>query len=206
MDKILCRLCSFKRPGASLVNVCVFFLAATMITAQVFFFSTTTSETLAEEAKSVGRRFSMGQKLELAFAKLKSNTIESKDVSPDRISFYNSSQTMAASFKSFYPTACAWSDDVKEIYIYNLNYTLFERDYAQQDDSLKWDEAAKTPHKLIFPPMGAGYFLVRVVSPGQGLGKRLMYQVVVKRSVNLDTSITGDYIVKPLTFQEVWFE
>ena len=204
MDKILCRLCSFKRPGASLVNVCVFFLAATMITAQVFFFSTTTYDNLAEETKSVGRRFSMGQKLELAFDKLKETDIPSGEVSPEKIALYNSS---GSSFKFFYPAACAWSDDAKEIYIYNLNYTLGNKNYAGDPDAAgEWDNAAKTPHKLIFPPMGAGYFLVRVLSEGQGLGKRLMYQVVVKRSVNGDRNITGDYIVKPLTFQEVWYE
>ena len=43
--RTLYKLFKFKRQGASLVNVCVFFLAATMIMAQVFFFSTTTSET-----------------------------------------------------------------------------------------------------------------------------------------------------------------
>ena len=207
--RTLYKLFKFKRQGASLVNVCVFFLAATMIMAQVFFFSTTTSETLAEEAKSVGRRFSMGQKLELAFKNLKDDSIiPSGDISPDKISFYSSSGGPAGVFKSFYPTACAWSNDkdVKDIYIYNLNYTLFERYYANVDDSQKWDDAVKTPHKLIFPPMGAGYFLVRVLAPGQGLGKKLMYQVLTRRSVKDMYSTRERYTVEPLTFQEVWYE
>ena len=170
-----------------------------MIMAQVFFFSTTTSETLAEEAKSVERRFSMGQKLQLAFDKLKEDTsIPSKDVSPDKIALYNS---QTENFKFFYPTACAWSDDVKEIYIYNLNYTLVSKNYAKLDASAsKWDDAVKTPHTLIFPPMGAGHFLVRVLADGQGLGKKLMYQVLVKRTGSTP------YTVQPLTFQEVWYE
>ena len=194
MDKFLYRLCGFKRRGASLVNVCVFFLAATMITAQVFFFSTTTSETLAEEAKSVERRFSMGQKLQLAFTALQSNAITSDAVSPDKISFYR-----VDGFKPFYTAASAWSNDVQQIYIYNLNYTLGERNYATTNDTVGWD-SVKIPHQ-IFPPMGAGYFLVRVLSEGQGLGKKLMYQVLVHR----DTS-TIPYTIKPLTFQEVWYE
>ena len=200
--RTLYKLFKFKRQGASLVNVCVFFLAATMIMAQVFFFSTTTSETLAEEAKSVERRFSMGQKLQLAFKILQGNDISSDDVSPDKISFYTPQTAATGNFKSFYPTACAWSNDkdVKDIYIYNLNYTLFERDYANVDDSQKWNEAAKTPHKLIFPPMGAGHFLVRVLAPEQRHGKKLMYQVLVKRTGSTP------YTVQPLTFQEVWYE
>ena len=215
-DKDLCKVCRFssrcasdwaakfrKRAGASLVNVCVFFLAATMITAQVFFFSTTTTETLAEETKAVARRFSMDRKLELAFSVLRDNVnrITSAHVVP-AVAFSNKVSPGEGPFVSFDAAASAWSDDVQQIYIYNLNYTLESLDYANKPEVANaWDRVAQTPHKVIFPPMSADRFLVRVLSPGQGLGKKLMYQVLVSR----DSSVTP-YKVTPLTFQEVWYE
>ena len=197
--KCLYGLCSFKRPGASLVNVCVFFLAATMITAQVFFFSTTTTETLAEEAKSVERRFSMEQKLKLAFKALQSSSIVSDPVSTE-VAFSNKVGITGTVLVSFDKAARVWTNDADKIYIYNLNYTLQSLNYAGHEQVAdNWDKVP-IPQR-IFPPMEANYFLVRVLSPGQGLGKKLMYQVLVQR----DTS-TSPYTIKPLTFQEVWYE
>ena len=188
------------------MNVCVFFLAATMITAQVFFFSTTTTETLAEETKAVARRFSMDRKLELAFSVLKSddisNRITSTPVEP-KIAFASDVGIAGSgTLNAFAVYTSVWSDDEQQIYIYNLNYTLEELNYTGSTNVAdRWDNVAKTPHKVIFPPMGADRFLARVLSPGQGLGKKLMYQVVVSR----DSSITP-YKITPLTFQEVWYE
>ena len=221
-DKKLCSVCRFsnrcasdwaakfrKRVGASLVNVCVFFLAATMITTQVFFFSTTTTETLAEETKAITRRFSMEQKLELAFTTLKGDEIISNTVEAP-IAFSNSiGLIVSGTFVSFDTGARAWTDEEQKIYIYNLDYTLKSADYANYatNNTIEaWNRVAKTPHKVIFPPMGAGYFLVRVLAPSQGLGKKLMYQVLVHRESNTDSYIPDHYIVQPVTFQEVWYE
>lgn len=203
--RTLYKLFKFKRQGASLVNVCVFFLAATMIMAQVFFFSTTTSETLAEEAKSVERRFSMGQKLQMAFTELQGDTIASEAVTSS-IAFSNKVGWKVIdtnNLVSFDTGTRVHTNEEQKIYIYNLNYTLKSLDYAKHSIANAWDNVS-IPQR-IFPPMGAGYFLVRVLAPGQGLGKKLMYQVVVKRETNL-TPAPGSYIVKPLTFQEVWYE
>ena len=210
-DKNLCRVCRFsnscasdwaakfrKRPGASLVNVCVFFLAVTMITAQVFLFSTTTTETLIEETKATARRFSMDRKLEIAFTALKDSGITSAPVSLP-IAFSDNQKEMPGNgtLYAFDTTARAWTNDTENIYIYNLNYTLKSVDYAGIGSAADaWDEVPIP--KRIFPPMSAGYFLVRILAPGQGLGKKLMYQVLVHR----DSSNK----ITPLTFQEVWYE
>ena len=225
-DKDLCKVCRFssrcasdwaakfrKRAGASLVNVCVFFLAATMIIAQVFFFSTTTTETLAEETKATARRFSMDRKLERAFSVLKSDDISNRITSAPVVpavafsnkvgwKVYDPSGTIEIQLVSFDAAASAWSDDVQKIYIYNLNYTLKSLDYSSKPGVAgAWDDVAKTPHKVIFPPMGADRFLVRVLAPAHDIGRNLMYQVVVSR----DSSVTP-YKIQPLTFQEVWYE
>ncbi len=234
-DKDLCKVCRFsntcasdwaakfrKRAGASLVNVCVFFLAATMITAQVFFFSTTTTETLAEETKAIARRFSMGQKLELALT-----TLESRDLrripSNDAEAAYGNigvmGTTIASStihgesgYLSFDKVAKVWSDDSRTVFIYDLNYTLINADgiYNTNNGRDPWNDVL-IPRRL-FPPMSDDvyhdqYFLVRVLAPGQGLGKKLMYQLLTRRKV--DTAATDpkhSYDVYPLTFQEVWYE
>ena len=208
-----------KRSGASLINVCVFFLAATMIVSQVFFFSTTTTETLAEETKAAARRFSMDRKLDIAFSALKNDDVRYRITSapvPQTIAFsnnvgwkvYDASGMNETKLVSFDAGTSAWSDDVQQIYIYNLDYTLVSLDYicdskpkTREQVAERWDAVAKTPHKVIFPPMGPDRFLVRVLSEGQGLGKKLMYQVVVSR----DSSVIP-YKIMPLTFQEVWYE
>ncbi len=193
-----------KRVGASLVNVCVFFLAATIIIAQAFFFSTTTTETLAEETKAVSRRFSMDRKLELAFDGLRKDdifdSIPSGSVA-EKIAFaYDVGLTGPVDWQSFAEGTLVSADEEQKIYIYSLNYTLAELNYAGIENVAdRWDKVP-IPQR-IFPPMGENYFLVRVLSMGQGLGKKLMYQVVVKR----DTS-TSPYTIQPLTFQEVWYE
>ncbi|MBQ9432687.1 MAG: hypothetical protein IJU26_00550 [Synergistaceae bacterium] len=195
-----------KRAGASLVNVCVFFLAATMIMAQVFFFSTTSTENLAEETKATARRFSMDRKLELAFTKLKdeSNHITSAPVETP-IAFADDvgitdAGIIADNFVGFHRGTRVYSDDVNQVYIYNLNYTLLSVDYAAHETSANYWDAVPIPQR-IFPPMSADRFLVRILSPRQGLGKKLMYQVLVSR----DSSVIP-YKITPLTFQEVWYE
>lgn len=200
-----------KRSGASLINVCVFFLAATMIVSQVFFFSTTTTETLAEETKATARRFSMDRKLDIAFSALKNDDVRYRITSAPvvpAISFADDIGFLTTvAFTGFSTATLASSDEVQQIYIYNLNYTLVSLDYTLATDNSRkkvagaWDDIAETPHKVIFPPMGPDRFLVRVLSEGQGLGKKLMYQVVVSR----DSSVIP-YKIMPLTFQEVWYE
>ena len=223
-DKSLCKVCRFvsrcasdwagkfrKRAGASLVNVCVFFLAAMMITAQVFFFSTTTTETLAEETKAITRRFSMGQKLELALTALESRDLRTITNPLSTEAAYANRAIIGAyigvngNYDSFDKVAKVWSDDTRTIFIYHLNYALINNNNSYNGDP--WNKVPM-PQRL-FPPMSNDvyqYFLVRVIGPEQGIGKKLMYQLLTRRST-YDTSAPEHYYkVEPLTFQEVWYE
>ena len=223
MNDNSCRLYRFrKKTAASLVNVCVFFLAATMITAQVFFFSTTTTETLAEETKAVARRFSMDRKLELALTALESRDLRTianpasaeaayANFSIIGTNIVSSNDPTEKAYKSFDKVAKVWSDDSRTVFIYDLNYKLINSNgvYNNNNDYDPWN--AVLPPQRIFPAMQPDteghYFLVRVTAPGQGLGKKLLYQVLTRRKVNPDaTNPKHSYDVYPLTFQEVWYE
>ena len=148
----------------------------------------------------------MEQKLELAFTKLKdeSNHITSAPVETP-IAFADDvgitdAGIIADNFVGFHRGTRVYSDDVNQVYIYNLNYTLLSVDYAAHETSANYWDAVPIPQR-IFPPMSADRFLVRILSPRQGLGKKLMYQVLVSR----DSSVIP-YKITPLTFQEVWYE
>ncbi len=91
-DKNLCRVCKFregcasdwsgkfrKRQGASLVNVLVFFIAATMITTQVFFFSTLSAENTSVQAHTIQQRLIMNMRLDRALTALESHDLPSLD-------------------------------------------------------------------------------------------------------------------------------
>ena len=91
-DKNLCRVCKFregcasdwsgkfrKRPGASLVKVLVFFIAATMITTQVFFFTTLSAENTTVQAQTIQQRLIMNMRLDRALTALESHDLPSLD-------------------------------------------------------------------------------------------------------------------------------
>ena len=229
-DKNLCRVCRFssrcasdwaakfrKRAGASLVNVCVFFLAAIIITAQAFFFATTSTETLAEETKAITRRFSMGQKLELALTALESRDLKTianpasaeaayANFGVIRTNIISSNDLTERAYESFDKVAKVWSDDTRTVFIYDLNYKLINANNSTPGEA--WDDVPMP--KRLFPPMqpdsNGHYFLVRVTGPAQGLGKKLLYQVLTRRTVHDMSDPMHYYEVKPLTFQEVWYE
>ncbi len=87
-DENLCRKCPFdgkcandwrslkvkKRRGASLINVMVFMMFTVMVTAQVFFFSKTSSDSLAEEREIMLYRLRLDSLVEDAKDKLKIKT------------------------------------------------------------------------------------------------------------------------------------
>ena len=62
-----------------MVNVLVFFIAATMITAQVFFFSTLSAENTAVQAQTVQQRLIMNMRLDRALTALESHDLPSLD-------------------------------------------------------------------------------------------------------------------------------
>ena len=91
-DKDLCGVCRFRegcasdwsgkfrrRLGASMVNVLVFFIAATMITTQVFFFSTLSAENTSVQTETLQQRLIMNMRLDRALTALESHDLPSLD-------------------------------------------------------------------------------------------------------------------------------
>ena len=238
-DKNLCRVCKFKegcvsdwsgkfrrRPGASLVNVLVFFIAAMMITAQVFFFSTLSAENTSTQAHAVQQRIIMNMRLDKALTALESSdltvlvnapeaafanpaimdnrSITVKVLSTDGVTYIEETRN---DYESFDKVAKVWSADNGLVNVYDLNYTLINNNTDYTTDS--WT-AVPVPQRLFPPrvtaPDGTHYFLVRVLTPTETGKRSLMYQVQVgRKAISGATDPSHYYEVKPISFQEVWF-
>ena len=212
-DKKLCGVCKFKegcvsdwsgkfrkRLGASMVNVLVFFMAATMVTAQVFFFSTNSAENTAVQAQTLQHRFKFDYILNEALVQLGTNGTNWPS-NNSTISIDYGTMTL----QDPWGEAQGFYDGLRHTLITNSNISVdcYNLDYKLIDDgqfrSDKWQEqSGRNYYKRIFPPM-PGYYLIRIYDDPDNTpaGKRyLMYQVLVYK-----------YNDKPVvkSFQEVWF-
>ncbi|MBQ7544420.1 MAG: hypothetical protein IJT02_05695 [Synergistaceae bacterium] len=222
-DKDLCKVCRFKdtcaadwagkfrkRPGASMINVLVFFLAAMMIMAQVFFFARTSQDNLTAQVDAVQQRVAMDKRLSDALELVKKHGLRPLDVLSDEASFRNVSSVVLsfaeqriASEDKRSVTNTTYTHNIKAV-IYDLAYTLSDDDLSREH-STEWDNNVKNPDKMIFPPVKTAssdgkYYLVRVFEPHTDAandGRRsLMYQVLVHSS---------DTDVKVKSFHEFWY-
>ena len=207
-DKDSCGNCRFKsrcasdwavkfksRAGASLINVMVFMMAAITISAQVFFFSQLSLESRALEMQDVQQRFKFDSALKVAVESIRNNNL---DAPAGNFATYLSNSR----YKVFWEERIVSGDanktdtDINTV-IYDLNYTV-SGDFGRDLEESKWKlQAGENLHKQIFPPMGEGYYLIRVYEPHKENKKSLMYQVVVHKS--------GSSVVRR-SFQEVWYD
>lgn len=208
-DENLCSICKFnkkceadldemfkkKRPGASLINVLVFFLAAVMITAQVFFFFGNESETIKEERSMLQIRM----RLENLVQEGKKYVAGRNDIVMDSQDYYTFfSNTKLPNDYNFPGTY--WNDKYN-LTINTLNYTLQERKILLETSSGWHDfdekEWGNIPvHERVFSPMGPGYYLVRAytVLPS---GNSLMHQAIVHNNSIIYNSI--------ISYEEIWY-
>ena len=179
-DEKLCRQCPFegrcandwrnlkvrKRRGASLLNVMVFMMFAVMITAQVFFFSKSSSDSLAEgreimlyrlqlnslveEAKDA-LRVKEGDKVIGHLATLETKPLKYSDFSDDAKIFDDSN------------VGSEWRDSGYHVRIYDLDYLFDSKgedsDSFNTNDRNKWTEnySGSYKHRKLFaamPPTG----------------------------------------------------
>ena len=214
-NRNLCDKCSFKttckedtngifnlkkRRGGSLINVLVFFVAAVLITAQVFFFSVNSSESIMEDTYLTNIRLKLAAQVEKAKEDIRSKRIteDNKGIS---VSYYEKD-----SIKKFY-------DDIasKDIYkklnditvdVYHLNFT-FDNDNGSGLKS-SWDDQTGEGkmHKKIFPAMGENHYLIRAYTKLKS-DSWLMYQVLVKR--NEPSTPSTPATISTLSYEEIWY-
>ena len=212
-DKDLCGVCRFRegcasdwsgkfrrRLGASMVNVLVFFIAATMITTQVFFFSTLSAENTSVQMETLQHRFQFDYLLDEAL-KLE-DSYWPHNQSGIKIIYDKDHPTI--------PNDLTYDDDFSalkhgdiitpanqdmHVDFYDLNYIFVNGSYMP--NSTTWEnQSGRNIYKRIFPPMGAGWYLIRIYDEPVNGKRALMYQVLVQRIGNTP-------VVK--SFQEVWF-
>lgn len=209
-DKNLCGKCKFKtvcrddmnriffgrkRRGGSLVNVLVFFIAAVLITAQVFFFSVDSSKSVAEDTYLIQARLNLAAQVEKAKEEVRLGRI-TEDNNGIFAGYYEYKKLNG---KLFYDLAS------KDIYknmnnivvdVYHLNYTFYNDNGSEL--KRKWEDQTgeKNMHKKIFPPMGANHYLIRAYTKLKS-SRFLMYQVLVKKN--------GTSAPSTLSYEEIWY-
>lgn len=150
--------------------------AAMMITAQVFFFFENESISLKEDREILQVRMRLENLVETGKTLL---TPKSPSPIVDYETFIN---TKLDGFPKNY-----W-DNSYHLCIHDLNYTLKKKNFKPSN----WEKyKADSMPERVFPPMGAGYYLIRAYT-SLSSGNSLMLQVLVNND-------------KTLTYEEIWY-
>ncbi len=203
------------RRGASLINIMVFVMFAMMVTAQVFFYTTTSYESLTEEREIMSYRFMLDSIMRLASADLALNagerSISHRDgITADYTSFYKNTQiTINNVIKSW---------DISE-YSSEYHATIHDLDYSFDAtfDRTTWERSkysSENIYQKLFVAMpsedvsGGGnwcrYYLLRAyvdLPEKKFYGRKLMYQVLFRRKETPGLP----HNPKIQSFQEIWF-
>ena len=220
-----------KRRGASLINVMVFMMFAVMVTAQVFFFTKSSSDSLAEGREIMRYRLHLQSLVEEAKDRLKiksgTDTI-SHDNSLHSVSGTTSTYS-ALTYDKFFTDTKLLSQDLSgyHVSIHDLDYSFDVSGFNRS----KWTDkdtgyGNTNAHKKLFAAMPAlsfdadtsaeddvhnytitnRFYLIRawVQLPENFFSRKIMYQVLVSRDER-DSSSATYHNVDVLSFQEVWF-
>ena len=176
------KIFSLRRRGVSLLSVAVFLFAATMITAQVFFFTTMSAETASDERDILRARLQLANIVETA----RNNYLTPKNTESRDITWKKSSTKGESIFSMKRFCESKDYDGSTHLRVYDLNYIY-------KDEDLEYDEwnDIDAPAKL-FPPM-EDHYLIRAYKTRTN-GKNLMLQVLV----------TSDGKIK--SYEEIWYK
>ncbi len=173
-----------------MLSLLVFFFAAAMVTAQVFFFSNITAGSVREDREILGIKMELANLVEIA-----RNTIvkEVKDKSKVEVIGTTSADYTEDGFfkktrqdkKNFYETA----DKKTCVNVHDLNYKFENKDRFDDSAFLK---TVKEPYEKIFPPI-PGHFLIRAYT-----------EVSDKRYLMFQVLVDSDGKIK--TYEEIWYE
>ena len=153
-----------KRRGASLLNVMVFLMFAVMVTAQVFFFSKSSSDSLAEEREIMVYRLNLNSLVEEAKDALK-ETDEEKQILHDRLLSNGSTKLTYSQFyeqtKVKNPNGLTWiierdiTDDRKYTVTIHDLYYIFDGSSFSTTERSDWTNnySGSNKHKKLFAAM-----------------------------------------------------
>ena len=217
-----------KRRGASLLNVMVFLMFAVMVTAQVFFFSKSSSDSLAEEREIMVYRLNLNSLVEEAKDALREtedNVIGHLSTLEDHTLTY---ATFSDDAKIFDDSNVEekWKNSGYHVRIYDLDY-VFDGSSFSTAERIEWTTkySGAYEHRKLFAAMhipvissdvtrdpsgditavNRRYYLIRAWTqlPENFFNAKLMYQVLVKRDE--DPASSTYHNVDVLSFQEVWY-
>ena len=215
-----------KRRGASLLNVMVFLMFAVMVTAQVFFFSKSSSDSLAEEREIMVYRLNLNSLVEEAKGRLgEANTIVHKtDLDTEQLTYASFSNDAKIFDDS--NVDVKWKNSGYHVRIYDLDY-VFDGSSFSTAERIEWTTkySGAYKHRKLFAAMhipvissdvtrdpsgditavNRRYYLIRAWTqlPENFFNAKLMYQVLVSR--DNDEAINTTHNVDVLSFQEVWY-
>ena len=222
-----------KRRGASLLNVMVFLMFAVMVTAQVFFFSKSSSDSLAEEREIMVYRLNLNSLVEEAKGRLgEANTIVHKtDLDTEQLTYASFSNDAKIFDDS--NVDVKWKNSGYHVRIYDLDYAFDGNSFSTAEridwttkysgaykhrklfaamppiGTLEYDDEGNVKRngigKLIYDSVSERFYLIRVWTqlPENFFNAKLMYQVLVRR--DNDEAINTTHNVDVLSFQEVWY-
>ena len=202
-----------RRKGVSLLNVMIFLLFSGMVTAQVFFFTATSIESVSEEREIMQYRMRLDELVEIAKDALKISG--DKEISHDNIGGLNFSQFYEGTQAKYKDGHILKKWERPGVTIHDLDYT-FDKTF-NRDLWIKYEYSGESMDKKVFaaiPPLGPKnasddllyatnrFYLIRVSAdlPPKFNGRNLMYQVLVSRD-----ELSSPHKVETLSFQEIWY-
>lgn len=208
-DKNLCARCKFnyrcsndyaamfekKRRGSSIISVLIFFMAVMTITAQVFFFTALSQESLAEERELFSIQIKLADRIEQAKQAIKTDNniaLKTETIKDKELSYRGDED-----FHSFYEEAKVFEDNSNEfkLSVHSLDYKFYNTGISEH--FAQWQaQSGENSQKKIFPPLGKNYYLIRAYTKLSS-GKSLMYQVIVKKREDSEP--------ETVSYQEVWY-
>ena len=214
MEKIFASRLKTKRRGASLLSLMVFFFAALVITAQVFFFSKNSAESVREDRDIQSVRMQLASVVEdIKILMQKGQKFTDAYVAggaPTRrdygLSFFNLSNLSGVSIncdnfyevtRAAFPDRTAIADINPSIYFSGIHDTtsIDIHDLNYKYNATTWVD--KPVNERIFPPM-PNHYLIRV-HRAMPAGNRFMLQVLV------ESEDKANGVFKTKTYEEIWY-
>ncbi|MBR0152113.1 MAG: hypothetical protein IJP89_12185 [Synergistaceae bacterium] len=181
-----------RRNGASLVNVMVFVLFAMMVTAQVFFYTTTSFESLSDEREIMGYRLMLDSIVRLASADLaleegqERSITHRNGITADYKSFYGNTQVAINNMIQSWDI----SDYPSEYHatIHDLDYSFdatFEPEPPYSDGRTTWEKRKYDSDKIyekVFAAMNPPVMVGDVATDADGNITTVYYRYYLLRA------------------------
>lgn len=179
------------RPGSSLIILLIFFAAAIMTAARIFFVSDFSFESISEEREVMQAKIILENKIELACEWLKGQASFPR-VKASHKNFYKNTMISPDYSEDIAPRISGWNSKNKSVGVGEFFLTVNNLNY-ELDVGSSFENS--TQHEKLFAAMGEGFYLVRAYTRFK-TKISLMCQVLVSKD--------GE-AVQRLSYEEIWY-